>query len=101
MEYHKEFTYLLNDFELRTHGAVESIPGVPPSAGEILKVAQKIKKDQVRMILAAPTSNERVLKKLSSLSEVRYLITSPLLIAGESYPEHIKVLVKKMVQKLE
>ncbi len=91
MEYHKEYTYFISDFKLHSEGSIESIPGVPPSAGELLEVSKKIKNHNVSLILAGPTANIKVLNKLKDQASTNFLIHSALM-KEESYLDHIQTL---------
>ena len=42
MQYHKEFSYFFEEYGIKSLGAVEAVPGVPPSAGRIARVSFKV-----------------------------------------------------------
>lgn len=99
MEYHKEFTYFIKDYALKSVGSVESVPGVPPSAGEVLGVTKKIEKEKVSLILAGLAANEHILRKIKNNSEANYLIY-PALMSSNDYYTHIKGLVAEMTKRV-
>ena len=47
MEYHKEFSYFFHEFKLKNIGAIEAVPGVPPSAGRLARVSIFAKNEKV------------------------------------------------------
>lgn len=96
MEYHKEYTYFLHDFNLSSAGSVEAIPGVPPSAAEILEVSKVIKNKHVALILAGPGANPKILDKLKAATGVNYLFHSSLM-KEPTYEEHIKTLISEII----
>ena len=77
MEYHKEFTYFLKDYNLQNVGSVENISGVPPSAARILNIINIIKKERVDIILSTDSAPSKVLEKIREATNVR-IIKSPL-----------------------
>lgn len=104
LEYHKEFTYFIHDYGLQSKGAVESIPGVPPSSGDIVKVMKRIKEDKVKLILATPLSNRGILDKLEDITEVRSLILPVLLRTDENnfdYILHMREILEKIKAQLK
>lgn len=75
IEYHKEFTYFLQDNGLKSMGSVEEKPGVPPSMGRIGEVATAAKNSGVRFLLAASYSPAKTLDRfhdVSGLPVVKY-----------------------------
>lgn len=90
MEYHKEFTYFIHDFKLNSKGAVEQISGVPPAAAELITVAKKISEQKVKLILASPSANLNVLKKLADQTQVRFLRVPVLVRIDENDGDYIK-----------
>jgi zinc/manganese transport system substrate-binding protein len=50
--YHKSLVYFLNDFGLREFGNVEPKPGLEPTPGHVNRLADDMKHDNVKVILA-------------------------------------------------
>ncbi len=73
LEYHKEFTYLLNAYGIKSMGSLEEKPGVAPSAGRIAEVALSAKKSGVRVLLAADYSPRKTVEKFAELSGIKVL----------------------------
>lgn len=70
MEYHKEFTYFFNAYNLESMGSLEEKPGNPPSAARIAQVALMAKNKKVSVLFATPSAPHKVLEKFTELSGV-------------------------------
>lgn len=71
LEYHKEFTYFFSAYGLNNKGSLEGIPGVPPSAGRLVEVANQVQ--GVNLILGGLHSPQRTLRRFSEISGTPYL----------------------------
>jgi len=85
MEYHKEFTYFLDQFGLTSFGSVEEKPGVPPSAGRIGTLAISTKTAGIKVVLAADYNPENILKRFSELSGIKTIIVPTMIQQGGTY----------------
>lgn len=72
IEYHKEFTYFLNAYKIRSVGSIEDKPGVPPSAARLAQIAESAKQQKARLAIGAPQSPEKQLRKFSELSGIPF-----------------------------
>lgn len=72
IEYHEEFAYLFKAYNIHSAGAIESMPGVPPSATDLAKVAVTAKNRGVNLALGSLFSPEKHLKKFSQFSGIPY-----------------------------
>lgn len=72
IEYHREFAYFFNVHGLKSYGALEEKPGVPPSAARLAKVASGARAAGVRLAMGSLYSPEKQLAKFSELSGVPY-----------------------------
>lgn len=70
MEYHKEFTYFFNAYDLESMGSLEEKPGNPPSAARIAQVALMAKSKKVSVLFATPSAPHKVLEKFTELSGI-------------------------------
>ena len=70
MEYHQEFTYLLQEYGLTSMGSVEEKPGVPPSAGRLARVAIQAKAAGVKALLVADFAPRQTVERFAELSGV-------------------------------
>lgn len=77
VEYHQEFSYFLDAYGLKTFGAVEEKPGVPPSAGRIAEIAIAAKQAGIKFFLAAETSPKKTVAKFVELSGIPLMQVSP------------------------
>lgn len=99
IEYHKEFTYFLDLYEIKRFGSIEEKPGSPPSAGRLQEISERAKKRQVTLAMAATFSPEKHLKRFSELSGIPYIIV-PAYVAEKSEPSTIEALQKLLAQRI-
>lgn len=76
MEYHKEFSYFIHAYRLKSLGSLEEKPGVPPSAGRIAKVSIDAKNSKAAILLAGKYAPEKVLNRFQEASGVPVLVVS-------------------------
>lgn len=81
--YHREFVYLINRFKLREIAAIEEKPGVPPSARYLRDTIEKLKSENVKVILLAPFNDPRYAKIVASEIGARVVIL-PVSVGSES-----------------
>ncbi len=85
IEYHKAFVYWANDMGVRSFGAIEEKPGVPPSAGHLAKIALKAKAAHVHVALAASFNPKSTLDRFSEFSGIPVEIVPACIQKGSSY----------------
>ena len=101
MEYHKEFTYFLKEFGLINDGALEEVPGVPPSAARLARVTLKAKERGVVLLMASNMSPRKTIKKFQQVSDVPVAILPVSIVprAGfRSYPELLVSMAESIVK---
>lgn len=91
LEYHKDFGYFFAAYGLTSIGALESVPGVPPSAGRLAKTAISAKKDGVRLLVASNHSPINVLKRFTSLSAVPFTQLPTSIQSGQAIDNYAKL----------
>ena len=104
VEYHKEFSYFITAYGLKSFGSLEEKPGVPPSAGRIAEVALASKSAKIKFMLAAETSPKRTIEKFVELSGLPLIKTSPSLQAKDgkfNYVGKQNELVNSVVEILQ
>jgi zinc/manganese transport system substrate-binding protein len=74
LEYHKEFTYFLDTYALKSLGSIEEKPGVAPSAGRLAEVAGNAKAAGVKVVLAADTAPKKTMEQFKELSQLPVVI---------------------------
>ncbi len=85
MEYHKEFSYFMKEYGLENEGSIESVPGVPPSAGRIARVAIQAGKSETYAAFATPLAPKGVLRKFTESSGVPTLLVPLSIMSDEKY----------------
>ena len=73
LEYHKDFGYFFDAYGLNAVGALEAVPGVPPSAGRLGKTSISAKKEMVQLLIASSHNPTNVLKRFSTMSDVPFI----------------------------
>jgi zinc/manganese transport system substrate-binding protein len=100
LEYHKDFAYLSRDYGLQMVGQVEEVPGVPPSAGRLVKVAELIKAQKANLILSSEHHPENVLLKLKEMSGISYVML-PTSLKKLKSPQSFKEMQQEIVRKIK
>ncbi|OED44043.1 hypothetical protein AB833_02420 [Chromatiales bacterium (ex Bugula neritina AB1)] len=76
LEYHKDFGYFFDAYGLNSVGALEAVPGVPPSAGRLAKTSISAKKEGVQLLVASSHNPTKVLQRFTTLSGVPFIKVS-------------------------
>ena len=71
IQYHKEFSYFLSEYGLKSVGSIEEKAGVPPSAARIVAVSSEAKAARVALALGALHSSTAHLLKFTEVSGVK------------------------------
>ncbi len=75
--YHPGWAYLLRRFQLREMFSIEKAPGREPSAREIARAIETIRKENIRLILGEPEAPKKVLDIISKESRAVAVNLSP------------------------
>ena len=100
MEYHENFAYFFHEFGLNTDGAMEELPGVPPSAGRLARVIKRAKERGVTLMLVTDSASPGAVRKFRQSSGIPVLnLPVSILSKGEpgDYPALLVSMAKKMV----
>lgn len=100
IEYHKEFSYFIDHYGLKSFGSIEEKPGVPPSAGRLAEVALAAKAAGVKAVLAMQYSPEKLLKKFTELSGIPVIILQGSILTAKPEQGYVE-LQKEHVEKLK
>ncbi|MGB0452994.1 MAG: metal ABC transporter substrate-binding protein [Bacteriovoracaceae bacterium] len=99
MEYHREFTYFFSEFGLKNVGAIESVPGVPPSAGRLARVSIQAKQEKIAVAIAATTSPKNITDKFERMSGTP-VARLPMSIVKERGPQNYEELLKTIAMAI-
>lgn len=72
--YHEEYEYFLRRFGLTTAGAIEDRPGIPPSPTHLASLIRLIREQKIRVILAQPYADQRVVALIARDSGAKPII---------------------------
>jgi zinc/manganese transport system substrate-binding protein len=73
MTYHQEFVYYFKDFNLKSMGTLEKVPGILPSASHLLNISKLAKEKNVKLVLASITNPKKYLEKFKEITSIPYL----------------------------
>jgi ABC-type Zn uptake system ZnuABC Zn-binding protein ZnuA len=65
---HDSWPYFAQRFGLTIAAVVEPTPGVPPSLAHLASLSQKMRDSSIKLLIAEPSSNESVVRKLAMQS---------------------------------
>ena len=74
---HDTWPYFAQRFGLAVVAAVESTPGVPPSASYLASLTQKMRETGVKLLIAEPYSNASVVSQVAARSGARAVTLLP------------------------
>jgi ABC-type Zn uptake system ZnuABC Zn-binding protein ZnuA len=72
--YHETLNYFLRRFSLQLAVAIEDRPGIPPSPGHLATVVRTIREQGVRLIVAEPFADQRVVELVARDSGARAVV---------------------------
>ena len=101
MQYHKEFTYFLQEFGLTSDGALEKVPGVPPSAAWLAHMTLRANKRGVVLLMASNTSPRKTIRKFQEDSKIPVAIMPISIVSKDgfrSYPDLLESMAKSIVK---
>ncbi len=75
--YHRTWSYFVRSFGLDVVGYVEPKPGVPPSAAYLRGLIDKMKDDNVRLIIVAPYFDRKMPQFLAQEARAKVLVLPP------------------------
>lgn len=101
MEYHQEFAYFFKDYGLTSAGAIEELPGVPPSAARVVRAAMDAKNKNVSVVLAGLYAPKNILNRFSEISKLPVNVVSTSVIPTnkkwDNYITSQKALIKVVI----
>jgi ABC-type Zn uptake system ZnuABC Zn-binding protein ZnuA len=72
--YHKNWRYFIDTFSLHAAGFIEPKPGIPPSPRHLKELEQSIKKQNIKLIIAANYFDEKTVKQVARKTGASYLM---------------------------
>ncbi|HRK06561.1 MAG TPA: metal ABC transporter substrate-binding protein [Pseudobdellovibrionaceae bacterium] len=100
IEYHQDFTYFFAAYGLRSIGAIEEKPGVPPSAARIAQAATWARAEGVRLALAATHHPDASMSKFSEISGIPNRRWPVMLRPGDEKFDRIEKLHRYYIEQL-
>ena len=95
VSFHSAWKYFARRYDLEQVGVVEEFPGKEPSAGEVAKLIDRIKKEGVKVIFVEPQVNPKIAETIAAESgaQVSIVILDPL---GDPDDPEISTYIKLM-----
>lgn len=101
MVYHREFSYLFEDYGIESSGSLEEVPGVLPSASYLTKSAKFAKKNKVSLVLASSVSPQKYLEKFKELTGIDFVMLQIHPRSGQDYIEFHQKLAQEIVDHVK
>lgn len=76
LTYHKSWTYLFRFLGVVEVGTIEPRPGIEPPPSYLAELMERVRKEDVRLILAEPYYPQRTPKMLASQTDAEYLVVA-------------------------
>lgn len=97
---HNCWLYFITAFGLKTPGYLETKPGIPPSPKDIVSLADKMKKENTRLIIAEPFYSSGAIEKISEMTGAK-IVRIPSSALGTEEPNTYIGLFEYNISKLE
>ncbi len=97
--YHKNWIYFIKLFGLKEAGTVEPKPGIPPSAKHVTELIELMKKQEIKIVLAANYFDQKKVESVASKTGAEAVIV-PLYVEGTKEVKTYFQLVDYWVEQL-
>ncbi len=100
---HDTWPYFAQRFGLAVVAAVESTPGVPPSASYLASLTQKMREAGVKLLIGEPSSNSSVVSQVAARSGARVVTMIPSVGGVPEAPDYVglfDVNIKRLTEAL-
>jgi zinc/manganese transport system substrate-binding protein len=74
VEYHKLYDYLLHRYHIESEGALEPLPGIPPTSKHIAGIIEMVKRQGVRYIFQDVYNNSKTAKYVSQKTGAKVVV---------------------------
>ncbi len=98
--YHKSWDYFANRFGLEIADELEPKPGIPPSPGHVLEVIQKVKAQDISILLMEPYYSRKAPDLIASKTGIRVVVAANS-VNGEPTAKDYLSMVGNVLAKLE
>ena len=98
--YHREFAYLAHRFGFETPISIEELPGVPPSASYLKDVVERMRAENIRVILVAPFNNQNYAQSVAEQVPGAKVVVMPLSVGSidgvDTYEQTIETMLARL-----
>jgi len=74
IQYHKLFNYFLREYNIKSYGNIEPLPGIAPSSKHTIKLIYTIKKNSIKTILQDVYHEKKTAKFIADKTDVKVVI---------------------------
>ena len=74
IEYHKLYDYLLHRYHIESAGALEPLPGIPPTSKHIAGIIELVKKQEIRFIFQDVYNNSKTAKYVAQKTGAKVVV---------------------------
>jgi zinc/manganese transport system substrate-binding protein len=100
ISYHKTLSYFYHDFNITNVDVLEPKPGIPPTVSHILKIINKVKKNNIKKIIVENYFDDSVAKRVQKASQGVVVHTVPVAVNGAEGIKSIYDLYDHLVKVL-
>ena len=101
--YHKNWSYFTALVGLEVVGYLEPKPGIPPSPGHVLKLTEKMKRENIKVVLAANYFDQAKVKRVTEMSGAQPVVVA-LAVYGQkdmnNYFDMFDIWIRELVKAL-
>ena len=97
--YHKNWIYFLKIFGLKERGTVEPKPGIPPSPKHVAELIERMRKEKIKLLLAANYFDAQRIKTVASRVGAAPVIV-PIYVGGAANTQDYFMLVDHWIAEL-
>jgi len=99
--YHKTLNYFLTRFNVENSGTLEPKPGVPPTANHIIEVINKVKSENIKLILIENFFDPKVGERIKEEVKTVLLKSVPVSVGGDDKIKSLDDLFENLVKTFE
>jgi len=104
VSYHQDLVYLADRYGLEMVGTIETKPGVPATPGHLEELVNRMKRDQVRLVIREVAYEMPLARTVAERTQARVATVSSLaggLPGADSYVDFIEANLKALVQAVQ
>jgi zinc/manganese transport system substrate-binding protein len=97
--YHKSWIYFVERFGMHIAIELEPKPGVPPSPAHLVEVAERVKREQIGLLLQEPWYSQKAAQWVADRAPLS-VVTAPIAVGGDPAAQDYFALIDLIVDRL-